>query len=68
MDNQFIIPNNLTLQPSRLVRMTGTSGPCFHCGAMTYESCSRQTISKWFHKECLIQYRANEEDNNDDVD
>jgi hypothetical protein len=68
MDNQFIIPNNLTLQPGRLVRMTATPGNCFHCGAMTNESCSGQTISKWFHKECLIQYRINNNHDEDESD
>lgn len=68
MDNPLNIANNIILPPPRLLRMTAISGPCFHCGVITHESCSGQSLSNWFHKQCYVIHLNNQynDDSEDD--
>ena len=70
MDNPVNIINNIILPPLRLIRMTAVEGPCFHCGVITHESCSEQTLSNWFHKQCYVIHGRNILNNqyNDDLE
>lgn len=65
MDNHEIIQNLI------LKRTSGTPGRCYHCGQITNESPSNQSLSKHIHYNCLHNLRINnpqllEDDINED--